>query len=170
MKKKEFRSATAEKNYGNTLLRFITKESIDHQRSKTWFFVSGVIALIGVLYGIFSDSLSFSLLCILLVGVYTLTHKKPSPKIEVLITDLGVRWGERFFQYSQIQRFWIVWMPGEVEQLHFTVSEGFFWREVIIPIFGQDPAQIRSLFAYHVPEVEGKRERTMDFIARKIKL
>lgn len=169
MKEKEEKTQ-AKKNYGYALLSFTTKESIDHERGKTWFFASGIVALLGVLYGIWSDSLSFSLLCILLIGVYTLTHKKASPEIQVSITDLGILWGKRFFQYSQIQRFWIIWIPGEVEQLHFTVSEGFFWKEVAIPIFGQDPAQIKSLLAYHIPEVEGKRERSMDFIARKLKL
>lgn len=168
--KEEKKESSGKKNYGHTLLRFLTKESVDHERGKTWFLIGGAFAILGIVYGIWSDSLSFSILCILLVGIYTLNHKREAPEIEVSITDLGIRWGKHFFQYSQIKNFWILWLPGEMEHLHFAIHEGYFWKEITIPIFGQDPAQIRALLSYHIPEGEGKSERFTDFLARKLKL
>lgn len=155
--------------HGKNLISFITKETSDHTRGKTWFLGAGVITLLGVLYGIFVDSLSFSLLCILIVGVYTITNNRPAKETEVRITDIGVLFREKLYLYSHIKGFWIFWEPGQLQTLNLAVTEGFF-REISIPIEGQDVARIREILAFHIPEVEGKHERITDFIARKLKL
>ncbi|MEI7510681.1 MAG: hypothetical protein WCJ84_00815 [Candidatus Peregrinibacteria bacterium] len=155
--------------YGKTILSFTTKESIEHTRGKTWFLVGGVITLLGVLYGILTDSMSFSILCILLAGVYSLTHNKPVADTEVRITDLGVVFRGDLHLYSAIRAFWIFWQPGELQTLNLAVTEGFF-KELVIPVAGQDIARIREILSFHVQEVEGKRERFTDFLARKFKL
>lgn len=155
--------------YGKSLLSFVTKETLEHTRGKTWFLMTGVCTILGVLYGIIADSLSFAILCLLVAGVYSLTHNKPSRMTEVNITDGGILFRGQFHFYSHIRAFWIFWQPGELQTLNLAVTEGFF-KEIVIPIEGQDVVRIREILSFYVPEVEGRRERLSDFFARKFKL
>lgn len=155
---------------GKILYSFITPECRDHKRGNTWFIGMGLVVLLAVFWGIFEQSLSIVLLAILLGGMYTITHNKPSADISVKFTDIGLQWKEKFFLYQSITAFWIIWKPEDgVFTLHIIMSSGLL-KELVIPIQNQDPAKIREILGYYVPEIEGREERFTDLIIRMLKL
>jgi hypothetical protein len=154
---------------GAVLYNFITPECIDHVRGKTWFLGMGVFVLAGALFGLMQNSLSMVLLSFLLGGVYTITHNKKSPEIEIAFTEHGLQWKNEFFLYSSLRAFWIIWKPGEIKMLHVIKAKGIP-NELLIPIANADPKKIKETLGYYVPEIEGKEERFGDTIARIFKL
>ena len=147
----------------------MTPESIDHVRGQTWFLGMGFMVVCGVIFGLMQDSLSFVILSVLLGGVYTITHNQRSPEITVSFTEHGVVWKDSFFLYSSIHSFWIFWKPNETKMLHLNKTEGFP-KELAIPIHTADPSKIKTVLGYYVPEIEGKKEKFSDVIARTFKL
>jgi len=158
-----------EADTGKILYSFVTPECIDHERGQTWFLVLGFFVVVGVVFGLMQDSLSFVILSVLLGGVYTTTHSKKSPEITVSFTEHGMVWKDSFFLYSSIHSFWIFWKPNETKVLHVNKTEGFP-KELVIPIHTADPAKIKEVLGYYVPEIEGKKEKFSDVMARTLKL
>jgi len=168
IKRKPKRELT-ESDTGKIIYSFVTPECIDHSRGQTWFLVMGFFVVVGVIFGLMQDSLSFVILSVLLGGVYTTTHSKKSPDITVSFAENGVVWKDKFFLYSSINSFWIFWKPNETKRLHLNKTEGFP-KELVIPISSADPARIKEVLGYYVPEIEGKKENFSDVISRTFKL
>lgn len=168
IKQKE-KPVLTEKETGAILYSFVTPECVDHTRGKTWFIGMGIAVILGALFGVFQNSISLIILSFLLGAIYTISHNKKSPNITVSFTETVLLWGESFFLYSSLNSFWIIWKPGETQKLHINKSKGFP-KEITIPIAQENPAKIKEILGYYVPEIEGKEEKFSDLISRVFKL
>lgn len=154
---------------GKILYSFVTPECVDHERGQTWFLGLGFLVVVGVIFGLMQNSISFVILSVLLGGIYTTTHNRKSRDITVSFSEHGMIWNDNFFLYSSINSFWIFWKPNETNMLHINKSEGFP-KELAIPIHTADPAKIKEVLGYYVPEIEGKKEKFSDVMTRTFKL
>lgn len=154
---------------GTLLYSFQAPEYMTEQRGKVWYIGMGIGIITGVLIGIFQESLSLILLSITIGAIYTLTHNKKPKIVEVRFTENGMVWREKFYLYQEIEKFWILWEPGERKTLHLWVTKGFL-KEIIIPIHSQKMSKIRDVLGYYVPEIEGVKEPLPDLLTRKLKL
>ena len=137
-----------------------------HERSTQWYAVSGVIVLVGAVYGILSGAWTFTLVILLIGGVtYLLRGAKP-PKKHVGITPTGIAVGENFTSFADLASFSLLQTPGHLE-LHFTrKTQG---KPIVIQAGMQDPMSLRMVLSQLLPEEE-KTENILDIIFRICKL
>lgn len=156
-------------NTGEVLYEFQAPEFIHHERGNNWFIGLGIFVVLGVILGIYDNSLSVILLSIMIGSVYTLTSNIKPKVITIKFTTFGVLWKEKFFLYQDIEKFWILWDPNEVQTLHLWLGKGIL-KELIIPIENQKIDDIRNVLGYYLPEQEKVKEPVSNILSRKFKL
>jgi len=165
-------SDTSEENtdIGNILYEFTTPEFEKQERGQVWLIVFGLCVISGVVIGIFTHSLSIVLLSIMIGFVYTITYNQKPNDIQVVFSDIGMVWKNKFFSYQEIEKFWIFFIPYQHKTLHVCIREGRFDKEIIIPIQSQKISKIRETLGYYVPEDENSQESMKNMLTRKLKL
>jgi hypothetical protein len=154
---------------GNTVVSWTAPEYVSHRKSMRWYMVAAVVVALTLVYSALTFNWTMGLAVIVFTAVYQYTHLYHPPKnIRIDLTELGVRVGDSFFAYSQIQAFWIYFKPG-LRTLNLRIA-GNFWADVVIQLGEQDPVAVRSYLVGQVPEWEGKEERLGELILRMLKL
>jgi len=141
------------------------------EKSKAWYFVMGLIVLGFVIYGLFIDQYGWivSVTFLILAGVYYLSELKRAPAILISISDYGIRFGSRYFPYSQIKSFWII-TEDDIRNLHISLYKGVN-REISIMIDENiNIAKLREYLQLQIPEEEGKKMSFSDHIIRNFGL
>ena len=156
-------------DYGNTMISWKAREFVEHNRSNAWLSTMGLIAIFLILFGIITDSISFSIVIVLLAGVFFLTHDHKPKVVDVKITDLGIVFDERFFAFENISSFWILFDPPHIKTLNFRTSKGLL-KEISIQLEDQNPAEIRAFLSAEIPEIKNRSETFSEILIRVLKL
>lgn len=153
----------------HTVISWNAPEYVSHRKGIRWYITAGVVVALSLIYSAISFNWSMGLAVIVFTAVYQYTHIYHPPKIiKIDLTELGVRVGNVFHPYSQIQAFWLYYKPG-LQTLNLRVANNF-WTDVIIQLEDQDPVAVRAHMVGQVPEWEGKDERLGELILRMLKL
>lgn len=147
-----------------------TPEYIHHEKDKRWFMIAGAVVLLFVLIGIFTGSASMAIAFILLGGVYYITQQQKPRNVNVIISEMGVHFGPRFYPYNTIQSFWILYNPPHLTTLNLRLNKGLVKIISIELTQGISPGDLRDYLLTQVPEQAGKEEGFVDALARKFKL
>jgi hypothetical protein len=156
-------------DYGTTLLSWKAPEYQYYERSRLWYMLMGIVSVSLIVYGILANSLSFSIVIVLLVGVFTLTHKEKPKIVDIVITDTGLCFDHRFYPYEDLKIFWIIFDPPHVKTLNFRTSR-ISTRELGIQLGDQNPAEIRALLSTQMPEWKNRTETLSEVLIRIFKL
>lgn len=151
-------------------LEWITPAYRQTEKSKGWYIVMGLIVLLFVIYGMFSgDSYGWivSITFLVLAGVYYLSELKAVPAVKVEISQMGVKYGARFFPYNQLKSFWIL-NEDNARYLHLILTKGGS-IDIIVPA-ETNIAQLREYLLLQIPEEEGKEESFSDHLIRNLGL
>lgn len=153
------------------LMEWITTAYRQTEKSKAWYIGMGLIVLIFVIYGLFSDAYGWivSVTFLILAGTYYLTELRRVPTVKVTISDHGIRFGARFFPYNQIKSFWILNEEG-VRNLHLSTFKGTVKEVSIILAEDVNIAKLRDYLLLQIPEEEGKKENFSDQLIRNLGL
>lgn len=144
-------------------------EYIPHQRGKLWYILASAIAILLALYSIWTHSWTMLAAILLVVGAYIFTHSHQPKHIQIAISEMGVKVGQKTFPYSHIKAFWIIHQPPFINTLNIRTTERMF-QDVTVQLSHQDPVPIKKFLARHIPEWEGKEENMHDILARVFKL
>jgi hypothetical protein len=153
----------------NVLLGWHAREWIDHERGAVWWSVASVLFILAVVISLINEVYSAAFAFAALGGLLWVLSHHPAPIVQVSITEMGVQFGERFWQYANIKQFWIIHEKG-LSQLHLEVREGRWSKEFAIQLEDVNPLDVRDELARQIPEAEGKEEGLIDFLARTLKL
>jgi len=83
------------------------------QKTKRWYLIAGLIALALLAYAIYSQNLIFGIIIIFVsILVVMLDGNEPS-LLKVILSDKGILVGKEFYEYDQIDNFFIIYKPGE---------------------------------------------------------
>jgi hypothetical protein len=156
-------------HHDEILLGWKTPEFIPLQRGKLWYLIASIIVISLVAYAIFTDSATMAIVFILLAGMFFMTHKKEPRILKVMITKLGVRYGDDFYHYNTINAFWIVYNPPFVRALYLRLG-GKTYRTLKIELNYQNPTEVRNLLSKEIPELEGMEEHPFDMLSRMLRL
>ena len=99
-------------------------------------------------------------------GLYFLVHRQPSPVTSIEIRTLNCVFGGDVVPWKECLGFWLFQGPDYVE-LHIERKDG---RRMIIQTGTIDPQDIQTVLSQLIPELQGRRERVLDRIARYSKL
>ena len=156
-------------NQNKTLLIWKAPEFIPYHRGVKWLIAAGVILALLVIYAIYTDSATMAMALIAIAGAYYLTHRQQPKIIDVEINELGIEVDDKFYPYSQINSFWIIYHPPYVQTLYIKLG-GKVKKTISIQLGNQNPAELRSFLTKEIPEVEGGEESMMDTLTRLFKL
>ena len=154
------------------LMEWIVPAYLKVDKSIGWYIAMGLVVLFFVIYGLFfSDRYGWivSITFLILAGVYYLSDLKPAPLVRVSITELGIRFGARFYSYDQIKTFWII-NTDDVRKIHLSLYKGASRQtEIIVPI-EINMAHVRDYLKTHIREEEGRKESFSDQLIRNLGL
>lgn len=155
---------------GEALHEWIIKEYVQYERGVRWYVLMGAAAVALVLYGMLTSNFLFSLIIILAAIILFLqSHQKPA-EIPFQITELGVALNNKFYSYSEIDSFYIVYQPPEIKTL-FLQQKSLFHPVLRISLEEANPVEVRNTLREFLSEdTEREEEPLSDTVARKWKI
>jgi hypothetical protein len=159
-----------EVNTGKVVFSWLFKEYEQYVRSKRWYLVALVVCVALVVYALFSANYLFALVIILFGIVMYLHEMQPPMDVYFGITETGVILGKKFYKFSELEGFWVIYNPPEVKNLYFRLKNVVKFR-VKIPLLDFDPNPIRDYMKrFLIEEAEQEEEPLSDRLARILKI
>lgn len=155
---------------GEILHSWRIKEYERHERPTAWYVLMGVLGALLVGYGIFSGNFLFALIVVLFAIILFLqSHQEPS-EFPFCVTELGVCVNNRFYPYSELGKFYLIYNPPDVKML-FIDTLSPLRPALRIPLNDDDPNAVRhTLRGYLQEDVEKEEEPFGDMLARRWKI
>lgn len=164
-----FHEISEEHAYGNGVISWSAMEYIKIQKGMIWFISAGIIVFLLIVYSFKQGSWTFAGAVLAAIFAY-LAHMRQNPKkINITLTDMGIKIGKQKIPYSHMKAFWIVYHPPFIQTLNIRTTEAFL-PDITIQLEDQNPVEIRKHLIKQIPEWEGKHENFMDSLARFLKL
>lgn len=149
----------------NILLKWQGVEFTKENRSFGWYFALVLISFILIIVSILIKNYFF--IIVVIVGVFaliTLLNKEPR-KIDIVVSNKGIKVNKDFFPYKHFVSFGI----NENKELHLRVH-GVLRFPVILPISADvSNVQIKSAISQHLPEEEIK-DSMLDNLSKTLRL
>jgi hypothetical protein len=157
-------------NFGQIAFQWIIQEYEKYPRSRRWYIIAISLAVLLIAYAIFTSNILFALV-IVLFGIVLYLHEAQVPlEVNFAITETGIILGRKFYRYSELDRFWIIYNPGDIKNLYFLVNNSFKSR-LTIPLFDNDPRPIREYLSQFVlEELDEEDEALTDKWARILRI
>lgn len=130
-----------------------------YQKSKAWYVFTLLLVVALAAYGILTNSWTFSVVVIIAAAVYYASDSQENPLIEVIVSDMGVKVGNRVYPYTEIGTFWIDHNPPYVNDVHL-VMKNQYKQDITIQIHNVNPSQIRLVLSKYLPEWK-EREKNL---------
>jgi hypothetical protein len=164
------KSFTEKTLIGDILHHWTIQEYDQHQRGVFWYIITITVGLLLVIYGLFSSNFLFSLIIILAAIILFLQSHQEAPQVQFGITELGVLMGSKFYTYSELEDFYIIYEPPEIKTLYIDTKSGM--RPMLrIPLLDENPLEVRTALRNFLAEdVEKEEEPLADAAARRWKI
>ncbi|MEK7625722.1 MAG: hypothetical protein AAB467_05270, partial [Patescibacteria group bacterium] len=146
------------------------KEYETYDRSRRWYFVMVAIGLLLIAYAMMSANYLFALV-VILFGIVLYVHEmQEAIDVYFAITETGIIIGRKFYRFSELEGFWLIYNPPEVKNLYFRLKNVVRFR-VKIPLLDFDPRPIREYIKqFLTEETEHEEEPLSDRLARVFKI
>ena len=152
---------------GDVIHQWTIQEYDQHQRGVRWYIIMITAGLLFVVYGLMSNNFLFSLI-IILAGIilFIQSHQAP-PQVLFQITELGVVIGRKFYNFSELKNFFIIYQPPEVKNLFFQTSNTIH-PILSIPLLDENPVTVRETLLEFIDEdLDTEKEPISVTIARR---
>lgn len=157
-------------NIGNIIYEWWVREYEQHDRSRRWYIVSGLIGLALIVFALFTANYIFAVLIVLFAIVLYLHELQEPLEVYFAITDVGIVLGRKFYRFSELSNFWIIYNPPEVKSLYFTLGNVLKHR-LQVPLTEVNPVELREyLMQYLEEDLSQEDEPASDKLARVFKI
>lgn len=141
---------------------------IQHERSKNWYVICGTAVVISAAYGIVFHSLLFTVVCVLMAGVYYLMRNVPTTQHTCSVMREGVLYDNQFLRWDDVEGFWGVRAITSFD-LHLpTKNKGL--KELRIQLQIEQADHVRYVLSQFTTELHDQHEHLLDTIIRICKL
>lgn len=129
-------------------------EYILQKHGPYWFLITGGVATLLVILGIFTKSYFFIALVVLAFLVMVLYAKRAPAEIYFSVMPKGIGVGKKFYEFSEFKSFWVFERDGERE-LSLEMIKRFnpFMR---LPLGEIGASKIKAVLSRFLPEAEHK--------------
>jgi len=104
---------TEEEGLENNVISWQTKEYVGAEKNKKWYIIASLVALALIIYAIITSNFIFAII-VVIAGVLTTFSSGMEPKtLEITLNNDGIKVGKEFYNYGQIDNFFIVYRPKE---------------------------------------------------------
>lgn len=156
--------------FGDILVNWEVDEYAQHQRSKMWYILAGVIGIGLIIYSVLTSNFLFAVIILMSAVIMILSEFSKPEKIPVVITTNGVVIGDVYYDYQSIRDFSVVYDPPDVKLLYldfFAVSHPM----LSVPLEDIDPNIVReSLLPFCIENLKRNQEDLTDLMRRLYKL
>lgn len=157
-------------NPGNIVHQWSFKEYEKYVRGRRWYVVMALLAAALIIYAIVSGNYLFALIVILFGIILFLQDMQEPGKMDFAITDLGVVLGTKYYPYSDLDNFWIIYNPPEIKTLYFQTKSAIKHR-LNIPLVDVNPIDVRDYLNQFLSEdLKQEEEPLSDRISRLFKI
>ncbi|OGH87521.1 MAG: hypothetical protein A3J93_03260 [Candidatus Magasanikbacteria bacterium RIFOXYC2_FULL_42_28] len=159
-----------EVNTGEIVYEWSVKEYEQPERNRRWYIVMGIIGAVMLAFAIISANYLFALL-IALFAIILFMHDLVAPlDVPFAITEAGIILGKKFYRFSELESFWMIYDPPTVKNLYFSHSQMMRHR-LVVPLLDNDPRPIRDYLNQFIEEdLEQEEEPTDDKLARMFRI
>lgn len=159
-----------EVNTGRVKFEWLFQEYERYERGKKWYLAMLSLAVLLIIYALFSANYLFALV-IILFGIVLFVHEmQPPVNVYFAITETGIVIGTKFYRFSELAGFWVIYNPPDVKNLYFKM-DNVVRNRLRIPLLDYDPRPIRSYISgFLTEEVENEEEPLTDRLARILKI
>lgn len=135
------------KNKGDEIISWEIAEYKKHERSKAWYVLASIIALIFMLFALFRQNFLFAIFIIIVSIIIILNEKQEPAKIKVTFTDNGLWVGKSFYDFDDFKNFSIVYKPDQnIKNLYFEF-DNFAKQRLSLSLEDINPIKIKNLLA-----------------------
>jgi len=157
-------------NFGEVLFGWEINEYEQHERDKRWYILMGVLSFFLLLYAVLTANYLFALVLVLFGVILFLQDMKEPVRLPFAITETGIILGNRYYSFSELQNFWIIYDPPMVKNLYFSTNNVLKHR-LSVPLMDSDPIPIRDYLLEFLEEnLEEEEEPLSEKLARNFKL
>jgi hypothetical protein len=155
--------------FDHAALAWIAPEHHEHQRGKFWHVIMGGMLLAAVITAFVHNAWTFSLAILAAALAYYTAHREPHKQVEIKISEIGIKVGNRKYSFGKIRAFWIHYDPPITKTLNIKVDDDLA-GEITIQLHNQNPAEVREFLIDKIPELSGRKEAIGDIFAKLFKL
>jgi len=155
---------------GDVVYQWAVKEYNKYYRTRRWYVLTSILAVALLIYAIWTHDYLFALVLVL-IGIILFLHQIQEP-MDVLfaITETGIVVGKKFYKFSELNNFWMIYNPPDVKNLYFGIN-GAIKHRIQIPLLDYDPRPVRDYLKQYLEEdLEQEDEPMSDRIARLFQL
>ncbi|PJC01958.1 MAG: hypothetical protein CO073_02010 [Candidatus Komeilibacteria bacterium CG_4_9_14_0_8_um_filter_36_9] len=155
---------------GQTIFAWTVPEYTDYTRSKTWYIVAGIVAVLLLVYSVMTGNLLFGIIILIAaITIYYLDNNKPV-EVDIIITDKGLIVDDKYHLFLEISNFYIIHEPPEVDNL-FIEFNNILRPRISIALSGQNHGEIKEFLKKHLREnMEKQGEPITEALGRFFKL
>ncbi len=137
---------------GNKIISWQIPEYNKHQRTRVWYIISSLVAVLFIIYSFFTGDFLFAAIIIIGALVIMIHDSQEPMMINFSLTDEGVIVGRKFYDYDVIKDFSIVYKPNQdIKNLYFEFKNVVKPR-LSIPLNNLNPLPIRENLLKYLPE------------------
>jgi len=142
-------------------------EFLYHEKSLLWHVVvySILLLFVGLMF-LLKQWVAIPVFLLIAILIYQYAEVKPK-NVAIAITNLGVIVGDKFYPFSEIKSFWVLYNPP-IKQVSFELTKRFS-PVISVSAEGVDLGIIKDIISSHVVEDDTRTEDFMDRIIRYIR-
>lgn len=156
-------------DHGRVFFSWNFPEFEKHERKQGWYIWSGIAIGFLLLYSIVAQNYIFGLIIIISALTFAMFQRSDN-KVDFSITEDGILVNTKFYEYKDLQSFYIIYIPPKVKVLYIEPKSILSPR---IPIYleDQDPVKVRQvLLDYLEEDLDQEEEPMSDQTSRAFKL
>ncbi len=157
-------------NVGKVIFQWVVKEYEKHERDRRWYIFMAVVGTLLVIFGLWTANYLF-ILIVVLFGIILFLHGIQEPlEVNFAVTETGIVLGNKYYRFSELNSFWLIYSPPEVKNLYFSL-DSFVNHRLQVPLLDSDPRPLRDYLNQYLEEdLEQEEEPLADRFARLFKL
>ncbi len=157
-------------NIGEVQYEWTVKEYEQHERNQRWYWIMGGIGIGLAIYGVLSANYLFALITVLF-GIILFMQDMVSPMdVYFAITNTGVVIGKKYYRYSELTTFWLIYNPPFTKNLYFS-QNNFLHHRIQVPLYDYDPMPIRDYLNLYLEEdLDQEEEPLSERMGRILKI
>lgn len=153
------------------LAEWVFPETENHKKGKGWYFKALILFFALLIYAIVTANFLFAAIIVMISFIYAFSSFDKPLGVRFRISEDGIRVGRKFYKFSELRSFWIIYEPREnVKNLYFDFTSRIK-PTLTIPLKEENPLRVRDILLDYLPEdVEKEDEPLSDIIERVMKL
>jgi hypothetical protein len=124
---------------------------ISYVKDRRWYVISALLLVAMLAWTIYDQNYFFAIFLVLFYAVVLMYENRPAVMVDFIITSDGIKSGERFYYYREIQNFFIIYRAGGIKNLYIDFKNPVKGR-LVVPLDGQNAVAIHDFLAQFLEE------------------